>query len=35
VAEKKLQQASKDNQALAQYINVRRKKEAREMNEEA
>jgi hypothetical protein len=35
VAEKELQQASKDNQALARYINARRKKEeARKKAEE-
>jgi hypothetical protein len=35
VAEKELQQARKDNQALAQYINARRKKdEARKKVEE-
>jgi hypothetical protein len=37
VAEKELQQARKDNQALARYINVRRKEEEaqRKAEEEA
>jgi hypothetical protein len=36
VAEKELQQARKDNQALARYINVRRKEEeVRKKEEEA
>jgi hypothetical protein len=36
LAEKELQQARKDNQALARYINARRKKnEARSKEEEA
>jgi hypothetical protein len=34
VAEKELQQARKDNQALAQYINAKRKEEARKKEEE-
>jgi hypothetical protein len=35
VAEKELQQVRKDNQALAQYINAKRKEEARKKEEEA
>jgi hypothetical protein len=34
LVEKELQQASKDNQALARYINARRKKEDARKNEE-
>jgi hypothetical protein len=34
VAEKELQQARKDNQTLAQYINVKRKKEDVQKKEE-
>jgi hypothetical protein len=33
-AEKELQQARKDNQALARYINAKRKKEEARRNEE-
>jgi ABC-type branched-subunit amino acid transport system ATPase component len=35
VVEKELQQARKDNQTLAQYINTKRKKEEDQKNEEA
>jgi hypothetical protein len=35
VAEKELQEARKDNQALAQYINTKRKKEEAQKKEEA
>jgi hypothetical protein len=35
VAKKELQQASKDNQALARYINARRKKEVARKEEKA
>jgi hypothetical protein len=34
VAEKEFQQARKDNQALTQYINTKRKEEARTKEEE-
>jgi hypothetical protein len=34
VAEKELQQARKNNQALAQYINAKRKEEARKKEDE-
>jgi hypothetical protein len=34
VAEKELQQARMDNQALARYINAKRKEEARKKEEE-
>jgi hypothetical protein len=35
IVEKELQQARKDNQALARYINTKRKKEEARKNEEA
>jgi hypothetical protein len=35
VADKELQQARKDNQALARYINTKRKKEEGQKKEEA
>jgi hypothetical protein len=35
LVEKELQQARKDNQELAQYINVRRKEETQRKEEEA
>jgi hypothetical protein len=35
LAKKELQQARKDNQALARYINARRKEEVRRKQEEA